>query len=180
MFLFAFLEKNIEVLGHSGPYIHFLFHSLFVQSDFMKTHNSFISERELKHVIYLISDYCSWFVCCSGNIILVERSPGRCNSLFFALLVIFDYCGADKRDSGNKYFNAIFWITFTLVLLYFFTHLGMFTLVLWMQIFVNITPIGYRYFEITIWCLERKYCAFTITIIVRGANILCTNFWKEM
>ena len=100
-FCLHFWRKILRCWVILGHIFIFLFHSLFVQSDSMKTHHCCISERGLKHVIYLISDYCSWFVCCSGNIILVERSPGRCNFLFFALLVIFDYLDRTKETVGE-------------------------------------------------------------------------------
>ena len=80
--------------------------------EYMTCFNSFISERELKCVIYFISYYFLWFVCWPVNIIVMEICPGRWNSCLFTLLFLFNYYAMDKIDSGEvnnsmEYFGYI-------------------------------------------------------------------------
>ena len=79
---------------------------------FTKTNHSFISERELKYVIFFIR-YCFLsFLFWSINVILMEICPGRWNSCLFTLLFLFNYYAMDKIDSGKvnnsmEYFGYI-------------------------------------------------------------------------
>ena len=109
-----------------------------------------------------------------GKVSREVHLPIFCFIDYFWLLWI-----GQNRPWGNKYVDTIFWITFTLVLLHFLRIWVCFTLVLWMEIFVSITHIGHRYFELTIWFGEKILCVYNYNYCA-WAKILCTNFWKEM
>ena len=88
--------------------------------------------------------------------------------MLFALLVIFNNYAMDKIDSGEvnnsmEYFGYILHC-YCCIWLCFWAY---FALVLWMKIFMNITPIGYRCFQLPIWCLDKKYCEFTTVQLPR-------------
>ena len=157
---------------------------------FCFTHYSY-NQISSKHIILYIRkgigtchifDFRLLFMVCAlfwqhhpcGKVSREVHLPIFCFIDYFWLLWI-----GQNRPWGNKYVDTIFWITFTLVLLHFLRIWVCFTLVLWMEIFVSITHIGHRYFELTIWFGKKILCVYNYNYCA-WAKILCTNFWKEM
>ena len=80
---------------------------------FTKTNHSFISERELKYVIYFIRYYFLSFLFWSINVIVMDICPGKRNPILFVLVVRFNCYAMGKIDSGEindsmEYFRCKF------------------------------------------------------------------------